>query len=348
MKRENMLLQDVGVTIDGNVSEALAEKGVIPAEYLTFSKTAQEEFSSSGHAKVEEKSNGRAKIYNAFSSAPQTLIAGTRFTADAGNVYRIARAITVPGAEIADGKIIPRFVEADLFADKPGEEFNASGELTLRIAGFQGTPKYDAFYAIASSGFSGGFKGETAVVLDMDIARAEETVTKKAYDALEDDVRRGIPPGFTFADGLKEIEILKLGVPAEKTPGERFSVHADAEARILVFRQEDVMRFLGAVLLKGDASRELAPKGVEMSYRVRMADFKKKQASLALQGNVKAQRTLNPKELSQALAGKKEGTLLNFLKTRDEFSTFRLSFFPPWLFSAPSDPSKIRFIVEGE
>ena len=61
-----------------------------------------------------------------------------------------------------------------------------------------------------------------------------------------------------------------------------------------------------------------------------------------------AKKIFNEKEIAVALAGKKEGTLLNYLKTREEFSDFRLSFFPPWLFSAPADPGKIRFVVEGE
>ncbi|TSC78601.1 MAG: Uncharacterized protein G01um101433_162 [Parcubacteria group bacterium Gr01-1014_33] len=348
MKRENLLLQDVSITIDANVSEVLPEKGVIPGEYLTFSKTIREEFPSSGRAHVEEKSKGRVKIYNAFSSSPQSLVSRTRFITDTGKVYRLANGVEVPGAKIANGKIVPQFVEADLASDAPGEDMNVSGEITLRIVGFQDTPKYDVFYAIAPSGFAGGFKGEAAIVLGSDIAHAEETVTKKAYEALEADIGHGIPSGFTFVNGLKEIEILKVDAPAEKTPGERLSVKADAEARIFVFRKEEVMRFLSSALLKGDESRELVENSEELTYRVRLADFKNKQATIALAGNVKAEKTLNQKELAETLKGKKEGTLLNFLKTRDEFSSFRLAFFPPWLFSAPSDPSKIRFTVERE
>ena len=345
-KKESIPLNAIAISVDANVSRVMADERTIPGEYLEFSERVTQEFPATANASLEEHAKGRVRISNAFSTATQGIVAHSRFVTDAGLIFRLVNPITIPGAEIREGKIVPNAIEADLVADGAGQEYNIPKNTMLRIAGFQGTQKYEGFYAVALDTFSGGFKGEGRVASKEDIITAEEEVTKKVYEKLAGEVKEKTPPGFLFLDGLKQIEIKGVNVPAEHTRLDRFSAEADAMAKIIVFQKDDIFEVLKTNVLKSDAAEEFIKDSAAFDYRIQAVDFKKKQATIALQGTIKAQKTFSSDALAADLAGKKEGTLIAMLKSRKEFESSRLSFFPPWIFSAPSDPKKIKFMVK--
>ena len=133
---EKVAAEDIAVALDISVSKPLVPQRVIPAELLSFSKTVRKEFQATGTKMVEEKARGRVRIYNQYSSSSQGLVSTTRFLTQGGALYRLLKSVTVPGAKIEGGKIVPQFVEAELVADDPGEGSNASGEVKLSIPGF--------------------------------------------------------------------------------------------------------------------------------------------------------------------------------------------------------------------
>ncbi|MBI4137708.1 MAG: hypothetical protein HY472_00480 [Candidatus Sungbacteria bacterium] len=322
------------------------EKRVLPAQVFEFSREKTQEFSATGKANVRTLAAGKVRIYNAFSAAPQALVARTRFLTEKGVLYRLPAGIVVPGAEVKDGKIIPQFVEAELRADAPGEESNLSGEIRLRIPGFQGSPKYDGFYASAPSGFQGGVLGEKPVATKEDIAAAEKQVSQAAYDEVRAEMAQKIPASFTSLPSLQEIEILELRSPKVGAPGERFSVSAAAEGRAILFQKDHAIEAVARMIGKDHPDEELLASSAELEYQAADADFEKSRATVAVRGAMRGRRTFSSHELSLLLAGKKEGSVIEAMKLRDEFTKFRLAFFPPWRFRAPSDPAKIRFEIE--
>ncbi len=319
---------------------------VVPAEALEFGHSVVREFDATGKKFVAERSRGRVQIHNAFSSAPQSLVSRTRFVTDQGAVYRLTQGVVIPGAEIREGKIIPRFVEAELAADEPGEQANVSGETRLRIVGFKGTSKYDGFFALAPSGFQGGVRAERAVASAADLARAEEQTTKQAFDELREKMASGIPPGLSVPDGLRQVEIVEVKAPPVNTAGEKFSVEARARGRALAFRQDDILTIIRTTLLGGEPVKTIVGGSADLDYFVQEFNVEKKRGRLSASGIIVTERAFSPEALAGVLGGKKEGSLIEALKERQEFSKFRLTFFPPWLFRAPADPTKIRVVVE--
>lgn len=159
---------------------------------------------------------------------------------------------------------------------------------------------------------------------------------------------RKIPPGFVLLDGLREIQITSLDAPSPHTKRDRFSVEARARARAIVFRERDIVAFLKETFLADDTTREMIEGSEGFSYLPATVQFEKGRAEIAIQGSMKTKRTFSSQDLTEQLQGKKEGTITEFLKSRSEFAAFELSFFPPWRFLAPSDPGRIRFVVEEQ
>lgn len=344
---ENIDLRDISVGFDISVSKTLLDARVLPAELLTFSRKEAGEFEATGKEFVAEKARGRVRIYNSFSSSPQSLVANTRFLTNDGILYRLPRPITIPGAKIEEGKIVPQFIEAELIADKPGQGSNLSGEIRLSIPGFQGSPKYDGFYAIAPEGFSGGFEGEARVVSAEDKKRAEEAVTKKVYDGISEEMSRKTPPEFTFVEKLREIEITNIVSPKSGTRRDKFVVEAEAKGRAFFFRQSDLISLLQEMILKDGRSKELMPDTANFSYRPVSLDYEKGKAAVVVNGTIKLKYVIPEKELALLVKGKKRGSIIEALKSREELAQFSVSIFPPWRASAPNDESKIRILTEN-
>lgn len=340
---ETVELQNMLTAIDTSVSQTLIPQKVIPAERLEFSRKVTLNFPTTGKEYIEDRASGKLKIFNSYSSSPQALIANTRFVTDSGVTYRLVKNILIPGAEIEEGKIIPQYIETTAIADQPGEQSNLAGEINLKIPGFKGTPKYNTFYAIASEGFSGGFKGEAKVVSKDDLKRGQEEVSKAVYNELKDELDKRVPDRFKLLDGLKEIQITKIASPSEKIRAEQFSVEAQATGRILVFREKDMLELVKKLAIS-DPKKIYVEDSANLNFSIRGVDFSRGRADLTVQGGLKTKNSWSAEEFAQMLKGKKEGSMANFLKNQNEFAEFKISFFPPWLSTASSNPQKIRFM----
>lgn len=347
LRHEKVALKDVSAAFDTSVSKLLLPQKVIPSQKFELSKTISEDFQSSGKKYVEEKAKGKVKLYNAFSSSPQALVASTRFATDAGIILRLSKSVTVPGAKIEEGKIVPNFIEVELVADEAGDRANLPEGVNLRIPGFKGTAKYDGFYALTAASFGGGYKGEARVVTSEDLKKSQEVATQRVYKELEEEIARKVPLDFTLIDQLRQIEIAKVTAPKADERHDHFRVEARAVAKVIVFKKGDVETLVEALVIKDGERKELVRDKTNVQYIVRNIDFNKGRADLLLGGEATTKAKIPETELALILQGKKEGSILEALKSRSELASFSMSFFPPWLFSAPEDPQKIRFIIDN-
>lgn len=342
----DVALQDIGVAFDTSVAKVLIPQKVIPAEEFSFSKKSEQSFAATGKQQIAERARGNAAIVNSFSSSPQILVAGTRFVTDAGVLFRLQKAVTVPGAKIEEGKIMPQSVDVDLVADAPGEGSNIAGKVTLKIPGFKGTPRYDGFFATVAGGFVGGFQGEATVVSADDLKNAQERVTKALFDDLRGEIGRKVPSGLTALQELQSVEITKVTAPKAGTHAEQFSVSADAVGKVMVFRQDDATALIRAFALADSPDQELVDGSSAIRYHARSIDFDKGRAEMTMGGSIKTKVVVRQDELATLVAGKKSGSIADLLRSRPEIASFSISFFPPWRSSAPSDPAKIHFRSE--
>lgn len=345
-KVETIAVKNVSVAFDSSASKVMLQEKIIPAERLEFSKTLSREFEATGRSFVEEKARGKAKIYNAHSSSSQSLVANTRFLTDTGILYRLSKAVAIPGAEVKAGKIVPTFVEVELVADQPGEEGNIANGLTLKIPGFQGSPKYQGFYGVTASAFSGGFRGDARVVSKDDVKKAQEEVTKEVYSDLQKDIVRKVPPDFVLLDALREIQITKVDIPRENTKRDRFTAEVKALGGVIVFREKDVAQFAQFALVK-DENKELKDGVSALRYRAGKPDFDKGKVAVSLDGNLPVKSVVEVEEIARLLAGSREQAMADALRQRSEIGAFRVAFFPPWLWKAPSSKDKITIVIEN-
>lgn len=345
-KKKILSVRDLLVKFDTSLQNPLPQQRVLPAEVFKLSKTISADFNATGEKFVREPARGRVRIYNSFSSSPQRLVATTRFLTKSGLLYRLPRGVVVPGAKVENGKIVPQYIEVELVADKPGEKYNLSGEVRLSIPGFKGSAKYEGFYGIAQTGFSGGFEGKTKVVTKEDLLSAQKFVSKKIFDELRDELTKKIPPNFKMIKGLTETSIVSLDAPKEGTRAETFKVEASGVSKVLIFKNEDLVNLIKEIALQNNEDRILIEESVAPYFKVQEVDFEKGIAKVAVSGDFKSKAVVQEEKLALQLKGKKKDSAAAILKKADDIEKFSISIFPPWRFSFPNDPAKIKFVIQ--
>jgi len=176
------------------------EAGKAPAigiEYSVIQLNDIEQVSvpASGQVKVESKAKGMVTISNNFSTATQKLLAGTRLEGAGGLIFRLDKAITVPGKG-KNGSI-----SANVTADAIGPSYNIAPG-TFKIVGFKGSPKYDGFTVRSNTAMSGGASGMTSVIKDEDKARGVLEAQTKIKDRLVNKAQLQIPKNYImYPDG---------------------------------------------------------------------------------------------------------------------------------------------------
>ncbi|MEK7606040.1 MAG: hypothetical protein AAB458_00365 [Patescibacteria group bacterium] len=156
----------------------------IPYEIVEVSKEESKEVAATGEDRIERAATGVIVIYNDFDTSSQKLIKNTRFETPDGKIFRIRDSVTVPGqTKGADGKRVPGSVEAEVFADSPGEEYNI-GLSDFTIPGFKESkdPRFDKFYARSKTTMTGGFIG-TVRTADKNVTASAQTELKELLEA---------------------------------------------------------------------------------------------------------------------------------------------------------------------
>ncbi len=339
---------DFSLSADKNARQINVEKGLIPGQIIgpvSREKTAY--FNATGRKFLEAKAHGKILVFNAHSSASQALVQNTRFLSKEGLLFRLARSITVPGAAVEGGRIVPRSIEAEVVADQIGEEYNI-GPTTFTIPGFRGSPKFNGFYGESRSPMTGGAKGEVTVATKDDIEKAKAEIFKTLSDEIDKDFSAKLPVGLKLVDEVKEIKVTEQAVSVQPdTRADNFSVTLKMAISAFLFAENDLkalIRELAVQKLGGD--KEIVPASEAIIYKKVQPDFSKGILKLDIGAKETVRTKLDIGALKRDLAGKSQGELESFLSTMPGLENSLVKLWPFWTKAVPKNPDKIEIIIK--
>jgi hypothetical protein len=316
----------------------------IPFQVISAEKVASQSVESTGTKNVTANASGMITVFNTQSKT-QTLIANTRFATNAGLVFRIRQAITVP-AGTADK---PGSITTRVYADQPGSNYNV-GPTSFTIPGFVGTPQATAVYARSTTSMTGGSSGASP-----SIDSVIETQTRAALIAalapdLQASIEAQVPAGYVLLKGSATTSFETLTPTPSATTG-MVDVKEQGTISAVVFPNAALAKAIAMSIpglnyegepltldptsdLKLSASR--APGETDESF------------SFALSGTASLVYTVDPSRIAAAVSGKTrsaaEVALTNYPEVKRALITLR----PFWKQSFPQDPSAIHVVVAGE
>lgn len=348
-KFETSFEKPVEASVDIKKTEIRNGKVFLAGELLVAKKNIQMSFTASGRENVEAKASGKLTVFNTFGSQPQSLVATTRFLSPDGKIFRLDKAVTIPAAKIVNGKIEPSSIEVAVTAEKAGTDYNlAASADKWRIPGFQGTPKYDGFFAEAKSGLAGGFIGEKAVPTADDLQKAkiavEEALKGNLLNQLavlmEDDLKL-LPEGQSFS--LTSFQVNDVGADGQ------FGIFAEGELRYFVFIENDLKSVLAEDLRKsieGGQDLNIELSSFQAEYQNNKFDLNKGSTTFLYKGDIIFRPAFNTASFIDQVSGLSEDQLREKMLAIPGLEKGKISLWPFWVKSAPPRSERIVLNIE--
>lgn len=327
------------LTLDTKIENPDFENKLLPGKIFEVENQFSEEFSSSG--KLLKKAEGIIRLYNAFTTQPETWREGTRFVSADGKLFLSKDKISVPGAEIKNGKIVPIWVNVPVIATEPGEDYNI-GPSYFSIVAFRGTPRYTKFYGESLQPMAGG--GQVSQVIKEDLEMAENILTEKAKVGLKEALKSKIPAEFVFLEPALEIKILdKFSLAKAGDETEKFNFQVKAKSAIISFKKEDVENFSEKFILSQiPKGKSLYRESLKIEYLPEAVNFETGKLSLSLNFSAKIYPEIDELTFRKGFMGKSLAEVKIFLESQPEISQTEIRVFPFWVKSIPKDIEKIE------
>jgi hypothetical protein len=317
----------------------------IPAQVFTSTKNVTESFPGSSVQQVSQKAQGTITIYNAYSAAPQELVATTRFLTPDGQIFRITQDVTVPGeTKAADGTLTPSSITAPIVADQAGPDYNVGPVAKLSVPGFANDPGRAAgFYGAITASTTGGFIGQRAVPTAADIAAAKASTTATLAAALQDGFSGTYPNNFAIPDGAATTTVTTLTVNTSTDANGNFTVFGAATLQAIGFDQTALENYLLGLAQAQEASSTF--KTINLSYSDVAANFTTGQISFALNAQAQLEPAFSPAQFATSVEGQGIASARSTISALPQLADGEISMWPSWLQSIPSDPAKIHITV---
>ncbi len=338
--------RQIPVTLAGDAFAAERENDTthVHFEIMKLEDEGTRVVPSTGTQKVEKKAKGTLIVYNTFDKSPQKLIAGTRFEAPNGKIYKADDPVTIPGMKVENGKEVAGSVTVSVTAAEPGEAYNI-GLSDFSIPGFKGTPRYDKFYARSKTEMAGGFVGTTKVARDTDIIDARHTLEEELSVKLLDRAKKEVPEGYLFYEGA---DFYRVSFPDD--------VNASATSSDVTVKGKGTL--YGMILDEASLAAAIAAKKTDdgskgllianpeaLSFSADSPDSfdpsSVKNFTFRLTGSIALEGDLDEAKFAGELAGLPHTQSPDVLKNFSSIERIEVDFSPRWIRSFPKDASRI-------
>ena len=308
------------------------DSNIIPAQIQELSEEAKQEYRASGEKNVGKAASGSVTLSNASDSSSVTFPAGSSLTAAEGKTFTSNSSVTVPGASVLGGAIVPGRAKVGVSATDKGESFNiAAQSYTTSKSGIS-----------ADGGtMSGGTDDIVKVVEQSDIDEAASKITDKGKGEVE--ALNELKSKFTN-DGLIVIDDsfkTEAGKPTASAPAgtqaDGGTVTATVKYRLLAIKTEDYKAYLDAV------TKEDVDEGQKLiDYDEKNVVFTAGDGNVfTLKATIKSGPDVNLEELKKELVKAKFSEAVKTAESKPGIKEAKIDLSPFWVFSMPRNANKI-------
>lgn len=340
-------VEDIQLSLPLQVSVTPSDnQSVVAGQIIEVNEEVKNTFSATGENSVSERARGIIRVFNNYNTQDQTLIAQTRFVSESGKLFRSNETVVVPGMTIDEnGNKVKSSVEVEVVAAEPGEEYNIPPSI-FSIPGFQGTPKYTAFYGESSEPMRGGAEGTVAVLTEEDRTKAEAEIKTALEEKLNQSFDEKMPKDMILIDGAFSVSMIIKTDREVGSPGQTFEVVGQGKKTAFLFREADVVTKIEAALVsKLQQNVGLMKEKTQLRYTVEELSLDTGLMSIQVEITSQVAWRIDIPAVQELVAGKSEKEIREAFASRPEIGSARISFRPFWLNKAPLDHRKIKVRV---
>lgn len=330
-------------------------KDSLSYEIMTLETTGEGQVSATGQVQVEEQATGIIEIIKTTPNA-ERLIKNTRFRTPEGLIYRIQESVVVPGSIEKDGVTLPGTIQAEVFAEKAGEEYNIPAGTEFDIPGFEEggyTALFKSITARNPEAFSGGYDGPQFQIDPNELSTARQALQIKLRDNLLSRVNPEKPADFiAFLDA---VAITYNELPAIEYGQDLVTIREQAILQIPLFRSNELASFLAEQTVStynGEDIRIDNPDVFTFSYTSPTTSSSVIANETSLTFNLTAKPLFvweyNTTNLTKDLAGLPKTAITNVVKAYPGIDMAKAHITPFWKRTFPENPEEIIVIEKLE
>lgn len=345
--KTNPINATIAITVSKNAFSVDEAAGIVPGQVFSASKSGVKTFAVKGGSEktVSSYAHGIVHIYNAYSALPQKLVAGTRFETKDGKIFKIQKAIIIPGAKISGGKLTPNVIDAEVIASKPGEEYNIGAEY-FTIPGFLGSPKYAGFYAKSTENMSGGKVGIAKVLLDVDFEAAKSELQNELIGALKQEIMGANQTNLEIIEEASVVKLVNLKSSAKVGDAvDSYTIEAKVGWRAIAFRGQDLIDVTKKFLSNKYPAVDTGQIKDSVTLSKPQIDWGRGEMTLLVSINNSLVSSVNIEDLKESVAGKGTDDIRRVIAGQSQIQSATITFSPFWVTRAPQNPSKIDITI---
>jgi hypothetical protein len=323
-------------------------------EVMTLEATGERQVSASGQTEVREQATGIIEIIKTTTGA-ERLIKNTRFRSPEGLVFRIQESVVVPGAiNDESGAVVPGRIQAEVFADTVGEQYNLPAGTDFDIPGYEEggfTELYNAVKAVSVEAFTGGFDGLQFQIDEDELSTARQALQMELRDTLLARIDNEKPSDFISFPG--SIALTYNELPAVEYGADLVTIKEQAVLQIPLFQATEFANFLASesvATYEGGHVRLDDPTELRFNYvnSTTSASVIANEPSLSfnLAGRPLLIWEYDADSLRQDLAGLPKTAVNNVINAYGGIEAARIRITPFWKRSFPDNPDEIQIIEE--
>lgn len=313
----------------------------ISGQVLEFEEIVSQSFPAQGKFLKEKKASGVIRVYNNYSTGPINLTKRTRFKSACGKIFHTPVAISIPGKRRDGGNWVPGWLDVEVIASKPGNEFNIE-PTAFSVPGLRGTALFTTVTGRSYQMMTGGKIKYVGKVTQEDLNLAEEILREKAINRCLDKLRNY--QGFYIPEKLINIDILEATADVEVgTKVKEFNFQAKARCRTIGFKEEDVEKFVLDYLNKEIIEEKLiVPGSLEIDYSLKNIDIDQGEMTLYLNLTAKTYLAIDKVTIKKQAVGRSLSSVKEALEGWSGISRIDIDFWPFWVESVPENLDRIE------
>lgn len=335
------LVLEEEIVVDSSKEKADFVAKVIPGKIVEVRQSVSKEFSATGKTSEEKRATGVIRVYNAYSTSPQVLVASTRFVSASGKLFRSVQRETIPGGHYEGGEFVPGHTDIEVRAAEPGEEYNIEAT-TFSIPGFAGTERYTAFYGKSFQPMEGGYIGDMPQVRQEDVDRAREEAVNQAKSESRNSLKSKVSEDYEIVEETIRQEILLESASAEAGEAtETFNYQAEIKTAALSFKKSHIQEFANNLLnLSLPEKKKIKEDTREFEFSVLKTEAGK--ADLKVEARAKAYYELDLVAIRKFLTGQTRQEAKIMLENQPGVERAEIDLGAFWNRKFPSKPEEIR------
>lgn len=333
-------------TVSSGVKTEDLTNSIVPGTFIESSADKEEKFSTTGKKTIGDKAHGTITIENHLDTNGHAFSAGTKLSSSS-KTFLTKQAVTVPGAGVSGGNIVPGSIKVEIEAENPGADYNVkAGRFT--ILGLSANQQ-DKLYGTSTDAMTGGMSKEVQVVSADDYNNAKNKIITELSVAVDTD----------FAKKIKDQKVLDKAI-LKPDPNITSSANIDQEAadftmkvtykeQTMVFDYGQVKDFLTQILQTTAPADKMIgiPDEDSMGLAVDKTDYDKGNLNLTANVAAKISPKIDTEKLKSAITGKSESDAVNYLQSQAGVKKAEINLWPViWFKKLPVLESHVKITVQ--